>query len=380
MEFVESEGKIMDVTIETDRLILRPMVLADAETAYHGWTGDADVAEFVSWLPHHSIEETKNWLKDIEWKQDAAGNIIPRENYIWGFVLKGTGELFGSGGLIWKEDLRIYQVGYNIKRTHWNNGYTTEAMKAILNFAVKNLNIRRVAGGHAKENHASARVIEKLGFVYDRDEMTDHVDGIRHFDSREYYLDLETEEERRARIYPIILSEYNPEWPLWFNEEKDNLIRMIGNNAIVKITHIGSTSVPGLTAKPTIDILMEINENADIDDLIEALPKDEYICLKQQTMPTHDLLMIMKGYTETGFADKVFHIHVRYPGDWDELYFRDHLAANPDVASEYAALKRRSIKDHENDRDGYTMAKGEFIKEQTNKAKRTASGKDTRET
>jgi len=360
----------MDVTIETDRLILRPLVLADAETAFHGWTGDAEVAEYVSWLPHRSIDETKKWLKEIEWKQDAEGNIIPRENYIWGFVLKGTGELFGSGGLIWENDLKLYQVGYNIKRTHWKNGYTTEAMKAILNFAVKNLNIRRVAGGHAKENHASARVIEKLGFVYDRDDMTDHIDGERHFDSREYYLDLETEEERRARIYPIILSEYNPEWPLWFAEEKDHLKRLIGEKNIVRVEHIGSTSVPGLTAKPTIDILMEIDENTDIDDLTEALPKGEYICLRQQTIPTLDILMIMKGYTETGFADRVFHIHVRNPGDWDELYFRDHLAANPEIASEYAALKRRLINDHEHDRDGYTTAKGKFIKEQMERARK----------
>jgi|GEM_PF-1016563 len=177
--------------IETDRLTLRPLILADAETAYHGWTGDAEVAEYVSWLPHHSIEDTINWLKEIEWRRDDTGNISPSDNYIWGFVLKETGELFGSGGLIWEEGDQLYQVGYNIKKSHWNNGYTTEAMRAILRYAAKNLGIKRVAGGHAKENLASANVIEKLGFIYDRDDVTPHVDGIRHFDSREYYLDLE---------------------------------------------------------------------------------------------------------------------------------------------------------------------------------------------
>jgi ribosomal-protein-alanine N-acetyltransferase len=48
-----------------------------------------------------------------------------------------------------------------------------------------------IAGGHAKANPASGAVLEKLGFVYDRDDMTPHVDGVRVFDSREYYLDLE---------------------------------------------------------------------------------------------------------------------------------------------------------------------------------------------
>ena len=176
--------------IETKRLILRPLTLADAETAYNGWTGDLEVAKYVSWLPHHSIDDAIKWLKEIEWKQDSTGNIAKCDNYIWGFVLKETGELFGSGGLIWEEDQKLYQVGYNIMKTHWNHGYTTEAMRAILSFAAANLGIKRVLGGHAKDNFASAKVIEKLGFSYDRDNITPHVDGIRFFDSREYSLDL----------------------------------------------------------------------------------------------------------------------------------------------------------------------------------------------
>jgi len=177
-------------TLETERLILRPLTLADAETAYYGWTGDPEVAKYVSWLPHHSIGDTIQWLKEIEWKQDEDGNIIPIDNYIWGFVLRETGELFGSGGLIWEADWQLFQVGYNIMKTHWSRGYTTEAMRAILKFAASNLGIKKVAGGHAKENLASARVIEKLGFVYDRDDITPHIDGVQFFNSREYFLEL----------------------------------------------------------------------------------------------------------------------------------------------------------------------------------------------
>ena len=184
----------MTNTIETERLILRPLILADAETAYYGWTGDPEVAKYVSWLPHHSIDDTIQWLKEIEWKQDEDGNIAPNDNYIWGFALRETGELFGSGGLIWEADWRLFQVGYNIMKTHWGRGYTTEAMRAILQFAATNLGIKKVAGGHAKENLASARVIDKLGFVYDRDDITPHVDGVRFFDSKEYFLELKREE------------------------------------------------------------------------------------------------------------------------------------------------------------------------------------------
>ena len=174
----------------------------------------------------------------------------------------------------------------------------------------------------------------------------------------------ETDEERRARIYPVIISEYNPAWPEWYTAEKANLEWLIGATDIVKISHFGSTSVPGLTAKPTIDILLEISEAADLDRLIAVLPSPEYICLNEamltiSTPPPH--LRVIKGYLANGFADKVYHIHVRYPGDWDELYFRDYLIAHPEAAAEYAELKRELFKDYEHDRDGYTAAKGAFI-------------------
>lgn len=176
--------------IETDRLILRPLVYSDAEVAYYGWTGDPEVAEYVSWLPHHSLAETAVWLKDVEWRQDGEANTALADNYIWGFVLKETGELFGSGGLIWEESWRLYQLGYNIMKKYWNRGYTTEAMRAILRYAALTLGIRQVLGGHAKENCASGRVLEKLGFVYQKDSIQPHIDGQRFFDSKDYLLDL----------------------------------------------------------------------------------------------------------------------------------------------------------------------------------------------
>jgi len=180
--------------IETARLLLRPLTLADAGVAYE-WVGDPEVGRHVSWLPLHSMEETRAWLEEIAWEAHPATHCaLPSpalaDNYIWGFVRKDTSELIGSGGLIWEAQAGLFQVGYNIKKSHWNNGFTTEAMRGILAFAAAELGIKRVSGGHAKENLASARVLEKLGFVYDREDITPHVDGTRFFDSREYTLDL----------------------------------------------------------------------------------------------------------------------------------------------------------------------------------------------
>jgi len=80
--------------------------------------------------------------------------------------------------------------------------------------------------------------------------------------------------------------------------------------------------------------------------------------------------MFMKGYTPYGFEDHVFHIHVRYSGDWDELYFRDYLLEHPGVAEEYGILKLKLKDKFEHDRDAYTDAKTEFISEVTRLARK----------
>ena len=185
-----------------------------------------------------------------------------------------------------------------------------------------------------------------------------------------------TDEDRNA-LYPVVLSEYNPDWKTWFADEKERLEKLIGIENIVRLRHIGSTSVPGLIAKPTVDMLLEIADDTDIDSLVYILSSLEYICLYPPNMPTPPPhLMLLKGYTTSGFAERVFHIHVRYQPqeissgrDWDEVYFRDYLIAHPESAVEYAALKKKLHKEFEHDRDGYSHAKGEFIRAVIEKAK-----------
>lgn len=82
-----------------------------------------------------------------------------------------------------------------------------------------------------------------------------------------------------------------------------------------------------------------------------------------------------KGYTKYGFAEKVYHLHVRYYDDWNELYFRDYLREHKDVADEYAKLKLGLWKKYEHDRDGYTDAKSEFVLKVTEKARKEYGGR-----
>ena len=77
-----------------------------------------------------------------------------------------------------------------------------------------------------------------------------------------------------------------------------------------------------------------------------------------------------KGYTPSGFAKRVFHLHLRYEGDHDELYFRDYLQEHPAVAKNYEQLKLSLWKQYEHNRDAYTDSKTDFIKKYTKEAKK----------
>ncbi len=157
-------------------------------------------------------------------------------------------------------------------------------------------------------------------------------------------------------LFPIILSEHKPIWVKRYLKEKPVFEQAIGIHNIVRMNHYGSTAIPNLIAKPTIDILLEIKDDTDIEKLISNMQSTGYTYSKQPNNPAPHI-MFMKGYTPQGFKGQIFHVHVRYSGDWDELYFRDYLLAHPEIADEYGKLKLELITKYEHDRDGYTYAK-----------------------
>lgn len=166
--------------------------------------------------------------------------------------------------------------------------------------------------------------------------------------------------EELWQLFPIMLSEYNPAWPKWYAEESEALKGLLGV-AIRRLRHIGSTSVPGLTAKPTVDILLEIVDDVSAKDVRESLEQGGWTTMAEANAPDWRLDMC-KGYTPEGFAERVFHLHVRRYDDWDEPYFCEYLRSYPDVAAEYVALKRELAVKFRNNRDAYTEAKTEFIR------------------
>ena len=166
--------------------------------------------------------------------------------------------------------------------------------------------------------------------------------------------------EELWQLFPIILSGYDSDWKKYYEEEKALLGKSFGN-LLVRIEHIGSTAVEGLIAKPTVDILLEVDPSASPDAVRQTAERCGYTVMSEKTVREYRL-DLCKGYTPQGFADKVFHLHIRHPGDWDEIVFRDFLRRNPAKAQEYARLKTDLQKRFEHGRDAYTEAKGDFIR------------------
>ncbi len=174
--------------------------------------------------------------------------------------------------------------------------------------------------------------------------------------------------EELWRLFPIIICSHNPIWKENYVSEKTVIEKAVGIDNISRINHIGSTTVPDLVAKPTIDILVEIKDAADTEKLITNMKEAGYIYSPQPDNPAPHM-MFMKGYTNEGFKGQAYHVHVRYSGDWDELYFKDYLLFHRDTAEEYGKLKLELKQKFEYNRDGYTNAKIDFIRKITKLAR-----------
>ena len=154
----------------------------------------------------------------------------------------------------------------------------------------------------------------------------------------------------------IALVPYDPSWPARFEEERAAVEAAIEPWLAGQVEHVGSTAVPGLEAKPTIDLLAPVHDLEDARAAIEALaaigyvhaphrPFMHWLCKPSAAVRTHHLALIELTHPE--FAAR--------------LRFRDRLRAEPELAAEYAALTRRLAVEHPDDREAYTEGKAEFV-------------------
>lgn len=162
--------------------------------------------------------------------------------------------------------------------------------------------------------------------------------------------------EELWQLFPISLVPHNPEWSDRASEEMAALSYLLAHFHPV-INHIGSTAIRDIAAKPIVDILVEISEDYNREDVERVMVTHGYILMSA----CGERMSFNKGYTPEGYAKRVFHIHIRKPGDNDEIFFRDYLNAHPETAREYEELKQSLLPRFRNDRDGYTAAKTSFV-------------------
>lgn len=163
-------------TIETERLILRPLVPEDAEAVFQ-WTGDERVTKFMNYSTYTSAEQVREWLESID-------------GSVWGFVRKSDGLLTGSGDIRLSKspneaDNGFWEFGYCFRFDCWNKGYATEATKAMIKYAYER-GARKFFAQHAVENPASGRVMEKCGLKFDGYGSYKKFDGSCEFKSKVY--------------------------------------------------------------------------------------------------------------------------------------------------------------------------------------------------
>ena len=154
-------------TIETERLILRPLTVEDAEEAFE-WTSDDRVSRYMIYTTHSDISVTKAWLEstaDLE------------NEYLWGFVRKSDGKLIGSGSIRYRTDEQRWSFGYNLRYNCWNQGYTTEATLRMMDYVREKHGAKRFVAEHDIRNPASGRVMEKCGLHFVRECEYNKFDG-----------------------------------------------------------------------------------------------------------------------------------------------------------------------------------------------------------
>lgn len=148
--------------IETERLILRPFTLSDANDMFKNWASDDEVTKYLTWPTHSSIEVSEmiidSWVAAYE----------DSRYYQWAIELEESHEVIGSISLMNVDDEKeCGEIGYCIGRRYWNQGIVTEAFQALIPFCLNEIGIERLVARHDVNNPASGRVMQKCFLTYE---------------------------------------------------------------------------------------------------------------------------------------------------------------------------------------------------------------------
>jgi GrpB-like predicted nucleotidyltransferase (UPF0157 family) len=157
----------------------------------------------------------------------------------------------------------------------------------------------------------------------------------------------------------VVLAPYDPDWPRQFETERALLGRVFAD-AAVSIEHVGSTAVPGLGAKPVIDIMIGVSALAEVESRIPELERHGYEYVREYEARLPERRYLRKPRV----GSRTHHVHavVRGSAFWyRHLLFRDYLRAHPEAAAAYLELKQRLASRHRADPASYSDGKSAFV-------------------
>jgi len=166
----------------------------------------------------------------------------------------------------------------------------------------------------------------------------------------------------------ISIAPYDPEWPNLYENEAVSLRGKLPQSVVIKIEHFGSTAVPGLAAKPVIDLLVQVSSLEETREQIVPILAAEGYDYFWRTDVSPAYAWFIKRDSE---GKRTHHIHMVEADSklWERLYFRDYLREFPEEAKRYAELKQFLSEKYPNDRVAYTEGKAEYVRAITERAK-----------
>jgi GrpB-like predicted nucleotidyltransferase (UPF0157 family)/RimJ/RimL family protein N-acetyltransferase len=322
--------------LETERLVLRSKTLGDLD-AMQELYGDPDVAAWLGGEPFNREQTREHLLRHMRLEREHGFAT-------WAVVEQSSGKVIGHCGLQHLDGGPEVEVGWALVPSRWGRGYATEAARASVAWGFEQLGLEEIVAVTRPTNARSRRVMEKLGMTYEGLGVWYGAEQVRYA-------------VRRVPLGPLEVVAYDPAWPLRFEEERARIAEALGSRAPV-IEHIGSTSVPGLAAKPVIDVLLGLRSYPLDEAGVRALEGLGYEYRGEFGIPGRQFFR--KG------EPRSHHVHAVELGSdlWvSHLAFRDRLRDHPEDAARYASLKHELVSRYRDERGRYTEAKAPFIEE-----------------
>jgi len=165
---------------------------------------------------------------------------------------------------------------------------------------------------------------------------------------------------------------YDPNWSRMFEEEKQHLLNYLPRKLLGRIEHFGSTSIPGLSAKPIVDVLVEVTSLEEAKrTAVPILEAQGYDYFWRSVEGDEEPPFYAWFHKRDEYDKRTHHIHMveDHFEHWDRLYFRNYLTEFPEIAQQYEDLKTKLAQDHEKERLKYAKGKKPFIFRVTKEAK-----------